>query len=92
MKDEKILLETDKHYYVPVKGGHLDVIASPDPDYPGVDVEYIADEGPKDKRSRPRALIEKPNEEGKLRVLCWSDRDSEDWTEEIYLDSLEREG
>ena len=56
-----------------------------DPDYPGIDIEFIPDDEPEIPLSiRPRILVERPIEEGEhLRALIWSNPAKEDYTEEI---------
>lgn len=70
---------------VKVKGGELIATKSSDPEYPGVDIEFVADNDNGDNLSRPRVLFEFPKD-GKLRVLVWADKDSEDYTHEIEFD------
>lgn len=67
---------------VPVKGGTLVATASTDPNYPGIDVEFVADNDTGEFASRPRVLIEKTDDFG-LRALVWNDKNSEDYTESI---------
>lgn len=91
----KIKLDPDKVYCLPLPGGHLDIRVAPDPNYPGLDVEFIADNEKCDSQlSRPRVLIEMPDTvDGddahyhELRALCWADRNCEDYTDEITLDA-----
>lgn len=82
--DNAITMESSKTYAVPLKNGYLDIRASLDPDYPGLDIEYIADsEAESDESStRPRVLVEQPEGE-ELRVLVWADRHMEDYSDEI---------
>lgn len=56
-----------------------------DPDYPGIDIEFIPDDEPEIPLSiRPRILVERPIEEGEhLRALIWSNPAKGDYTEEI---------
>lgn len=68
-----------------VKGGELIATKSCDPDYPGIDIEFIQDNDNGSDLSRPRVLFELPND-GKLRVLVWADKNSEDYTHEIEFD------
>lgn len=87
-------LDPEKVYSMPLDGGHLDVRVSNDPQYPGLDIEYISDNEP-DKLSRPRVLIEKAMDEaskrsGHLRAVIWADRDREDYTDTIDLDSMDQ--
>lgn len=92
----KIKLDPNKVYCLPLHGGHLDIRVAPDPNYPGLDVEFIADNEKHDgsQLSRPRVLIEMPSDaEGddthyhELRALCWANRNCEDYTDEITLDA-----
>ena len=82
--DGKIVMESGKIYAVPLNNGYLDVMVSFDSDYPGLDIEYIADsEAESDESStRPRVLVEQPEGE-ELRVLVWADRHMEDYSDEI---------
>ena len=70
---------------VKVKGGYIRAIANSDPDYPGIDVEFVSDDYNEETLSRPRVLFEKPTDY-KLRVLIWDDADNEDYTKEIFFD------
>lgn len=70
---------------VKVEGGYLYATISGDIDYPGICVEFVADEDQGEKLSRPTVLIEKPVGE-ELRALVWSDEDDEDYTTEIIFD------
>lgn len=67
---------------VNVEGGIIRATVSTDPDYPGIDVEYIADYEHPLAMSRPRILMEKPKGE-EIRVLAWEDKNKEDYTSEI---------
>ncbi len=66
---------------VKVEGGTLRAVRSGDIQYPGIDVEFVPD-NPSDCVSDPRVLIEKPVGEN-LRVLVWTDKDNEDFTQKI---------
>lgn len=68
-----------------VKGGTMVATTSPDPQYPGIDVEFISDNDNDMFQSRPRVLIEQPDKDLGLRILVWNDRNQEDYTEEILL-------
>ena len=46
---------------VKVEGGTLVATASPDPDYPGIDVEFIPDNDSGFGVSTPRVLFERTN-------------------------------
>ena len=70
---------------VKVEGGYLYATISGDIDYPGICVEFVADEDCGEKSSRPTVLVEKPIGED-LRALVWSDEDDEDYTTEIVFD------
>lgn len=70
---------------VKVEGGYLYATISGDVDYPGICVEFVADEDQGEKSSRPTVLIEKPAGED-LRALVWADEDDEDYTTEIIFD------
>ena len=66
--------------------GYLVASISADPDYPGIDVEYVDDNEKETDLSRPRVLIEAPVEDnGAIRALIWNDPKDEDYTEEIEL-------
>lgn len=67
---------------VKVEGGYLYATISGDVDYPGICVEFVADDDIGESVSRPTVLIEKPVGD-ELRVLVWSDEDDEDYTTEI---------
>lgn len=73
---------------VRVNGGHLVATISADPNYPGVDIEYVSDKDNGENLSRPRVLVEWPNA-GVLRALIWNDPNNEDYTEDIALIELE---
>lgn len=68
---------------VKVNGGYFRAEPSQDPDYPGIDVEFISDTENEDDLSRPRVLFEYPIEDGELRVLVWNNPKNEDYEEEI---------
>ncbi len=91
--DERILVASDiSKCYSPdemherVTCGYLKATVCPDPDYPGIDVEYIADNDKGEELSRPRVLIEYPID-GDLRALIWNDPTDEDYTKEIVFPS-----
>ena len=69
---------------VRVKGGYIRANASSDPDYPGIDVEFVSNNDVGETLSRPRVLIEKPVDDN-LRALIWDDADNEDYTKEIVF-------
>ena len=67
---------------VKVDGGYLYATIGGDVNYPGICVEFVADDDVGESASRPTVLIEKPVDDD-LRVLVWSDEDDEDYTTEI---------
>lgn len=67
---------------VKVEGGYLYATISGDTDYPGICVEFVADDDRGESASRPTVLVEKPVDD-ELRVLIWTDEDDEDYTTEI---------
>jgi hypothetical protein len=69
---------------VKVNGGYLKADPSQDPNYPGIDVEFIADNEFDDTLSCSRVLFEKPVD-GYLRVLIWNNPKNEDYEEEIVF-------
>ena len=85
IKEEAIM---NKEIKVKTKGGYLWATDSGDIYYPGIDVEFIADNEDKNALSRPRILFEYPTD-GKLRVLIWDDKDNEDYTREIVFNIQE---
>ena len=70
---------------VKVEGGYLYATISGDVDYPGIWVEFVADDDIGEDLSRPTVLVEKPVGE-ELRALVWDDKDNEDYTREIIFD------
>lgn len=79
----KVRLESGIVYYVPTASGHFEVIAGGDSNYPGVDVEYIANGETEVVGTRPRVVFEQPTESGELRAMAWSDPTSEDYVTKI---------
>ena len=67
---------------VKVEGGYLYATISGDIEYPGICVEFVADDDIGEALSRPTVLIEKPVDDD-LKVLVWEDEDDEDYTTEI---------
>lgn len=65
--------------------GYFSIEESLDNNYPGVDIEFVSDDEIGQSISRPRILFEYPKD-GRLRVLVWADRDSENYTNEIVFD------
>lgn len=68
---------------VRVAGGYLAATASPDPNYPGIDIEFVANNDKGEYASRPRVLFEQPIDSDEVRVLVWGNKNSEDYTDEI---------
>ena len=88
-----ITLESNKIYKLPIKNGYLDIRVSVDPDYPGLDIEYIDNNESKmdfseDYFTRPRVLIECPKDSNQLRTLVWDNPRSEDYNSEITFETL----
>lgn len=81
-------LKTDVTYRLPIKNGYLDIRASLDPEYPGLDIEYIDNnESMYDPHTRPRVLIECPKDTNTLRALIWGDADSEDYDTDVEFET-----
>ena len=71
---------------VNVPGGVLRATKSLDPEYPGVDIEFIAaaeDRSCGKFQSRPRVLMLYKIEDNELRVAIWADEKSEDYSGDI---------
>lgn len=77
---------------LPLKEGRLEAFVSVDPDYPGIDIEYISDKEDELEKltgrsfTRPRVLIEAPisaetQAHDKLQVVVWNNPESEDYSE-----------
>ena len=58
-----------------------------DPDYPGIDMEFVPNGNTETPCTYPRVVIEKPKGE-KLRCLVWGIKDSEDYTDKIEFDLI----
>lgn len=63
-----------------LENGIITVDKSLDPDYPGLDIEYVPDNCDPNNLSNPRVLMEQP-ENKNLRVLVWADPKSEDYSD-----------
>ena len=74
-----------KEFEFRIDGGYFYITVSEDPNYPGIDIEFVADDDEGKNASRPRIVFEKPIG-GKLRVLIWANKDSEDYSDEIELE------
>lgn len=70
---------------IKVKGGELVATKTVDPEYPGIDIEFVSDNDNGSALSRPRVLFE-CTKDGKLRVLVWADEDNEDYTHKVEFD------
>ena len=71
---------------VRLPNGYLVASICSDPDYPGIDIEYIDDNENEMDVSRPRVLIETPVEDnGAIRALIWNNPNNEDYEDEIKL-------
>ena len=71
---------------VNVPGGVLRATKSSDPEYPGIDIEFIAtaeDRSCGKFLSRPRVLMEYEIEDDELRAAVWADEKSEDYSDDI---------
>lgn len=69
---------------VPMLDGKLIADVSTDPDYPGIDVEFVSDKDNGTDLSRPRVLVEQ-TPDGELRTLILNDPKSEDYTLEYLM-------
>lgn len=76
---------------VSVKGGKLIATPSSDPNYPGIDIEFITDDDDNTSLSNPRVLVEQPCDSTQIRALIWNNHLQEDYTEEIKLWHLDGE-
>lgn len=87
----QITLQPDKSYILSIKEGYLDITVSPDPTYPGIDIEYVSNKEDELKNdelwTRPRVLIE--NEEDTLRAVIWKDPHKEDYTEAVNFTCID---
>lgn len=75
----------NKTLRVNVNGGYICATVSEDPDYPGIAVEFVADDDHGQYASRFKVQMEQPTGEN-VRALAWTDRNSEDYTEEFELE------
>ena len=86
-----IELDPTKTYPMKIKNGYLDIRCSQDPEYPGLDIEYISNienGAPREELYvRPRVLIECPKEDNNLRCLIWGDTGHEDYTDCIDFET-----
>ena len=69
---------------VEVPVGFLRATACIDPDYPGIDIEFIPDKnGNSEALSLPRVLFESSVETKQLRAIIWGDEMQEDPTHKV---------
>lgn len=82
-------LQADKIYTLPIKNGYLDIRVSTDPDYPGLDIEYISnlEKDSHGEFTRPRVLVE--CNENKLRTVIWGDHTAEDYSSTIEFECVD---
>ncbi len=74
--------------------GYLVANVCPDPNFPGIDIEYIPDNEERldlNPMTRYRVLVEQP-EKNDVRVLVWDDNTNEDYTREIIFEGTEVNG
>lgn len=86
MEENKKEIDDIQVITVPVLGGEIRVTVCGDPNYPGVDVEYVADSDEGQNPSRPRVTMEMTMvDEGSslLRALVWTDPEKEGYTKVI---------
>lgn len=76
-----------KRLIVPMLDGKLIADVSTDPDYPGIDVEFVSNKDNGTELSRPRVLVEEASEGGSIRALIWNNPKSEDFELEYMLDT-----
>lgn len=69
---------------VRVKDGYLVASEAPDPEFPGIDIEFVPDEDT-GEYTNPRILFERPVI-GPVRALVWAEKNDEDYTKEIVFE------
>lgn len=80
MNREELVAETEKGKFV--------ATVSPDIEYPGINVEFIPNKDDQEENiSLPGVRLEFDNN-GKLRVLVWADKDREDYSNVIYVNHI----
>ena len=75
---------------VRVEGGYFIATPNEDPNYPGIDVEFVADNDNGENLSRPRVMFEKPLDDN-LQVLIWENPRDLMPTTEIYFEESQEE-
>lgn len=82
VKSSKIeFLYSEKEMQIRFNDGFIRVNLNEDPEYPGVDIEFIPN-NMAENQFASRVLFERPSGDY-VRVLAWTDPDSEDYSEEI---------
>lgn len=89
-----IKLKPDKTYGIPLSNGVLRIDVCSDINYPGIDIEFVANKESNEPFTRPRVLIEAPidintSKQENLRVLVWGDAKSEDYTDSIVFEDAQ---
>ena len=79
--NEAQFLYSEKEMQIRFDDGFIRVNLNEDPEYPGVDIEFIPN-NMSDAQFAPRVLFERPRGEY-VRALAWTNPDSEDCSEEI---------
>ena len=69
-----------------LENGIIRVTQGLDSEYPGIDIEFIANNDNGENASRPRVIMEKPKGEN-VRVLVWDDPNQEDYTHDIEFEN-----
>lgn len=68
--------------------GFIDGNTSDDPEYPGIDLEYVPSfETEENPTTRPRVMMEMPMETRELSAMIWSNPNSEDYSEKITFEN-----
>lgn len=80
--NEVKFLYSEKEMQIKFSDGYIRVNLIEDPEYPGVDVEFVPNKPQEDALSFPRVLFEKPKDDN-LRVLIWANPNDEDYSDEI---------
>lgn len=79
----------NKTIKVRVNGGYIVATAYSDPLYPGIDIEFVADNDKGLTASRPRVIFEQcigeDGNDDELRAIVWDNPNSEDYTKEIVF-------
>lgn len=73
-----------KDIIVNIDGGYLRATKLDNEDFQGIDIEFVAENDKGNNASRPRVSFEQ-NKEGELRVLLWTDKNQEEYTEEFII-------